>query len=312
MRRFVWMVPFAALLTACQIAVDPGPTPPPTVDTTVTAQTTNFPASPVGSISLPAGQDRVIRVQTGPVSTDARRLLVLEIEATAGTRLDVYDSAGRLVGSSRRPSYFAATSSAAALAAATAADASGGAQRQRSAPRDRTELVDRSSVSVAWTCVGPCVAIRPPSTSGGTTYYMVVRAGSSQTADIFAYQTLQADQNEANNTQASATVIPGGTVLQDAQGAIEWLGDEDWYRIAPTGWGGAQFVDVDITALQAPDQLEIYAYFPLDDFILRAGEPPAVVAVGEYFVIRARTAGTNTTAGGPAGTSSYNIFIEPI
>ncbi len=89
--------------------------------------------------------------------------------------------------------------------------------------------VDPSSVGVFFGCFGPCAAVRPSS----ETYLVEVRnlAGSSRNFDLYAFVMDANDENDrrskTNDTRGTATRVPG---VGSYGGAIEWVGDEDWFR----------------------------------------------------------------------------------
>jgi len=88
--------------------------------------------------------------------------------------------------------------------------------------------VDPSSVGVFFGCFGPCAVIR----SSSETYLVEVRnLGSSTNFDLYAFVMDANDENDrrsrTNDTPGTATRIPG---VGSYGGAIEWVGDEDWFR----------------------------------------------------------------------------------
>jgi hypothetical protein len=191
------------LLAACQVTVGPTPTPPTGAITAqlydpLTGQAPNVQAS--GQI---LGNE--ILYYTLSVPPSAHNLLYAEVlgsdlqvslRTVGGTRLAV----------SRSPRFFAA-----------------------SVPQLTSSEVEAASIRVNYFCEGPCAAIRPQSQS----YLVEVRnlSSSPRPYQVAAYSMLATDLNEPNDTAASAT--PFGAA-GNPTGAIEWLGDEDWFRYTGT------------------------------------------------------------------------------
>jgi hypothetical protein len=298
----------AMVLAACQVTPVPGG--PPTADYTFSAQTA-YPPQPSsrGTVFLPANQDVIVRIQTGTVTSDPTRLMVMEVDAPAGVRLEVRTAGAQVIGASTDPRFFASTMTAATAAAPLQARPATLSTRGTGTPRDRT-MVEPQSVAVVWNCVGPCVAFRP-AVGTNIDYYLVIRSPQSRNANIYAYLMEEQDQNEPNNSQATATPVAANQITANVSGAIERLGDSDFFRIAPSGWGSGT-VEVDITAATAPGQLDIYVEFLSDNKRVYPGDPPLLASPGEYFVVRAESPTTNAQVAGPAFTSRYNVFVTPV
>jgi len=113
------------------------------------------------------------------------------------------------------------------------------------------DSVDPSSVGVFFGCFGPCAAIRPSS----ETFLVEVRnlAGSSRNFDLYAFVMDANDENDrrtrTNDTPGTATRIPG---VGSYGGAIEWVGDEDWFRYT----GSSQLV-LEFTVLDEAVGIEL-------------------------------------------------------
>lgn len=77
-------------------------------------------------------------------------------------------------------------------------------------------------------CGGPCVMVPTPATES-TAYIRVEATQSTATFDLYVVATDFNDLNEPNDTYSSrATVYPDGASFGEA-GAIEVIGDVDWY-----------------------------------------------------------------------------------
>lgn len=84
-----------------------------------------------------------------------------------------------------------------------------------------------SSVDVAGgTCGGPCVIVNTPS-GGGTGYVRVEAVGGSASYDFYVVGDDHADVGEPNDTFANAETTDASLSIS---GALETIGDEDWYR----------------------------------------------------------------------------------
>ncbi|CAN5679598.1 hypothetical protein BH23DEI1_BH23DEI1_09820 [soil metagenome] len=314
-RVYCSAVVMTAFLAGCSVNVG-GPQVPPTPDHSFTAQGPVFPPtpSPRGTVFLPANQDVVIRVSSGDVGSDPRRLLVFEIEATPGTRLEVRSATNQLLGASRSPDFWASsvaeagasTPSAAAAAVAPAVVTRASSGRE---PGLRRADVDAQAIGVQWTCVGPCVAVRPPS-GASRDYFLYVRSSTNQNVGVLAYRFAEQDLNEPNDSLETAMFLAGSTGGAVAIGAIERLFDSDWFEIGTGGWGSG-LVEVELTA-PAADDLAIYLEFLSDGFRIFPGDEPAVAEVGERFVVRAHRPEACAARAGPASDSRYTVFVDPL
>ncbi len=212
MRRYRLPVTFtllAALLAACQVTVTP--VIPPTADYQVNAQGQTTDPNPRRTITVPANDAVVIDVR---FPTSGADLMYVEIEPTgsgAGLQLELWSPSGttrELV--SRSASIFG--TSTAVLAAEAEAAAS-----------------ERSSISIGWTCFGPCAA-RPY--RAGASYVRVVNdSASARTVRFYAYGLAATDQNEPNDSAAQAARVVATALGSAVTGAIEHVGDRDYFLI---------------------------------------------------------------------------------
>jgi len=170
------------------------------IDATVTAQDTTAP-TPLLSSSVAASATRTYRVN---VAT-ARDLLYAEAVGT-GLRVRLLTLGGSTLAVSDTPAFF-----------------TGGPSRG-----EATALVP-SAIDVQFACIGPCAAVRPSAPA----YLVEVQntTASGRSFDLYAYTLDANDLNDrgaaGNDTSATATTFAG---TGSYGGAIEWLGDEDWFR----------------------------------------------------------------------------------
>ncbi|MFU8887502.1 MAG: hypothetical protein ACNA8N_02730 [Trueperaceae bacterium] len=114
--------------------------------------------------------------------------------------------------------------------------------------------VDPSSVGVYFGCYGPCAAMRPSS----ETYLVEVRnlAPGSRSFDLYAFVMDANDENDrgsrTNDARGTATPIPG---VGSYGGAIEWVGDEDWFR-----YTGSSELELEFTVLDENLGIELVFY----------------------------------------------------
>lgn len=236
MKRF-WLVCAAAVIvtvgTGCRIAVVDGPPLPPApvdVVASFTAQGLTADPTPRARIPLPAGATRWIELRTGSAAA-AQDLVYLEAVGSTPTSVGVALfrttdlSTPMLV--SRSPNVFARSVTALPFAVESFGDE-----------------VSRSVV-VEWRCLGACVAWEPVSAS--TRYYARITnlTTSSQSVDLFAYGRTYGDDNEPNDTAATATPLIVRAVGDSVTGALETVGDRDVFRVsAGAGW---PFVNINLS-----------------------------------------------------------------
>lgn len=174
------------------------------IDATVAAQDTTSP-SPLLSSSVAAFGSRAYRVNL----PTARDLLYAEAVGS-GLRVRLLTLGGSTLAVSESPAFF------------TGGLSRGAADVEAVGP-------GRSAIDVQFTCLGPCAAVRP----GAAAYLVEVQnlTASSRSFDLYAYTFDANDLNDrgaaSNDSSATATVIAG---IGSYAGAIEWLGDEDWFR----------------------------------------------------------------------------------
>jgi hypothetical protein len=265
---------FALLLTACQVTVGPPTTFDPPIAATVEAEDTTGPEALRSGVTLQPGATLFYRVDV----PSPRDLLYGEAVGT-GLLVRWRTMGGSTLAVSESPTYFAGSVNDLAVAAA---EAHAG--------------VDTSALAAQYVCLGPCAAIAPTASS----YLLSVQntTNSTQAFDLFAYTFDANDQNDRgaadNQTRANATPISAGTEV----GAIELVGDRDWFRYTGSAGQILQF-DVFDPALGLRLRFE-------DGTTLTGatGSRTTTLQVGDHFQVFSAAG-----RAGPSGTSGYTIQI---
>jgi hypothetical protein len=271
---FVAVAALALVLSACQITITPGPTWPPSLAGTLTAQVTSNPTAQA-SDTLSPGAVRYYRVNV----PEARGLLYGEVSDVSGLRVSLLGSSGSLQAVSDTRAYFAASVAGLSMA-------------------DLAADVGGSSIDVAFACVGPCAAVVP----SATTYYIAVAnvSGSTRSYDVFAYTMDETDLNEPNDASLSPTPLVGaGSDL----GAIEVLGDVDYFEYEAVG-GGAFYVVFTPYDLDLGLELDIVGC--TECVVLDGTSGRQVEGLLDGDVLRVRSAAGRA---GPSATSGYAIEV---
>jgi hypothetical protein len=180
------------------------------VDFVVDAQGETLEPTPLETFTVGAGETVVLEVRFPPSGADLMYVEIQPEDEATGLRIELRGETGdELELVSRSPSIFATSPGVLPLTAAAA--------------------VDRSSLSVQWNCFGPCVA-RPY--RSGTSYVHVVNDGpGTRSVTFYAYGFVAADENEPNDTPATATNVVAENVNDTVTGAIEHVEDRDYFRI---------------------------------------------------------------------------------
>jgi len=195
------------MLAACNVVIVFNP-----VATPVTASTSD---SPVANATLASGDTMFFKVTISASVAGSGNVLYYELDAgrdkqddSAGVlELRVLDNGGLAVASSNSNSFFGPGIS---VAAASSGLTSSGISSQRK-------------------CLGACVI---ESSFAGTRFLRVHNASAGSVSfDLFAYSFGLQDTGEpANDSSATATALTGFD-----KGAIETLGDQDYYRATKSG-----------------------------------------------------------------------------
>lgn len=278
-RRLIPLAAIAALtlvLAACEITVT-GPTPtfPPSLSGTVEAEVF-VPTVGVGpelqlSASLSAQQVRYYRVNV----PTARDLLYAEVDGN-DLRVTLYTGSGNVLAVSESSRYFGASATALAVASSE---------------------VGTSSLSTTFFCLGPCAAIEPTSSS----YVIGVRnlTNSPRTFDLYAYTMTATDESEPNDTVGAAT---GFGITDDPTGAIESLGDEDWYVYTGASSETLRFAVFNL-------DLDLVLEFPNDEPVTivegTIDGTTTTIGTGDVFRVYSRAG-----LAGPSTESRYQITLE--
>jgi hypothetical protein len=263
---------FALLLTACQVTVAP-PTFDPPIAATVTAPDTTNPPALRSGVTIQPGTTLYFRVNV----PDARDLLYGEVVGASGLRVAWLTSTGTTLAVSESPAYFAGSVNDLAIAADAEASA----------------FVE-PLIIVNFSCNGPCAAIAPTA----PTYYLAVHntTSSPRTFDLFAYTFSANDLNDRgvadNQTAANATMITS----DDESGAIELVGDRDWYRYP--GPAGRR-----LTFSANDPALGLRLRFQ-DNTTLASGQS-TILQAGDVFEVYSAVG-----LAGPSSTSGYTIQIR--
>lgn len=188
------------LLSGCQVIFDDDPRPR-TPDDHVRAA--NDPGDPVGTYTLRAGEDVLVRVIPNT------SLPVLYLELNREIDLEVFRADRSLFASAGSSEFFGS-----------------GATGLTSAASVRPQALDP-----AVTCRGSCV-ILDQGTSSEYLALITNSSGATLSVDLYAFGDTMADLNEsANDNFDTAPDLPAG----GDSGAIEVLGDVDYWHVTGTG-----------------------------------------------------------------------------
>jgi hypothetical protein len=253
------------------IEITEGSSAPP-IAGTHTAQDTTNPTPLRSTVSIPAGATLYYQIGSGA----ARDLLYGEAVGGTGLLVSWLRADFSPLAVSGTPAYFSGSAQASADTAA----------------------LDPASIDVQYLCDGPCVAIAPTA----STYYLSVRntTGSSRTFDLYAYTFAANDLNDrgsaSNQTAATAVTFPGAGTLS---GAIELIGDRDWFAYTGSGSRVLEFSPLDASLglrLRFEDGFELTGAAGSQTTELREGDRFQVYSV--------------LGRAGPSGTSGYFIEIR--
>ncbi len=246
----------------------------PTLHGTVTASSS--PTELLTNVTVPGLSSRWFRVRV-PGASD---LLYAEVDGPAGDlRVHLTGRDGATLAVSDSPAFFASAVAGLGVSAGTPSAAVGPA-----------------AVSPQFVCLGPCAAIAP----SRDTYYVRVdnRSGIPRSFDLYAYAVEAADPSDRgarqNDSQAFAVALDVGDTRF---GAIELVGDVDWFR-----YRGSADAILTFDAVAGAGALDLRLRFASDGSVMRSGDA-AVVRPNERFVVTSEAG-----RAGPAGSSGY--FLE--
>lgn len=169
--------------------------------------------SALGRVTLAPGETALARLRFGSSSA---RLRYVEAVGVSGVSAD-----GRVLLELRDPSG--------SIGFSTSRERFASGADVLAAPGWSDAIVSPTSIGVLNGCLGPCVLSRYRAET------LVARltntSGQSVTIDVYAYGGPEFDENEPNETAASATDFPIGATGGDVTGAIERIGDVDVFRL---------------------------------------------------------------------------------
>lgn len=206
------LIGFALLLTGCEISVVGG-TPLPQPDVTYSAQSLGAGESPTArSIEVPGGDSIIVEVTLGSAA-QADEAIYFEVDGGGDAEILQYSAGGATLASSASPDVFLRGT--AALSSAGAATA-----------------VEPQIVTVQ-SCLGPCII----DDADGSTFFLEVfnNAAFTQNFDLYLYTQAYADEYDPGNDSASTAVGLGGGASNTDEGAIETIGDQDYWAIQASG-----------------------------------------------------------------------------
>jgi hypothetical protein len=263
MRRWFGVLFTVGLLAGCQVTIGPSIPFPNAIEVVATDESGS--SDPVVSSQLSGGSSVIYRVDLA-AAQDAD---VVYFELNQPLRLTVYNSTGTAVASSNSADSFAEGT--AGLSSA----------------------LTPSSISVTLFCRGSCVILN---TDASFVYVEIENSGaSSVNYGLYAFGDSYTDTNEpANNSPAGAV-----SVTTEAEGAIETLGDIDYFSAAANGT---------LRLTTATDVLDIRATVSgpgLEPITIRPGQ---IAAVQPGDLIRVFVEGNDRAA--VSGISRYTLTIE--
>lgn len=268
-------------LAACEISIGPAPFTPD-LEGTYTARIQTSPTVLSSNVSIAQGETLIFRIN---IPDGVRDLLYAEVGGS-DLRVGWLSTTGATLAVSESRAYFAGSVD--ALGTANAVDAQ--------------TAVAPHSIDVPFLCLGPCAAISPKASGY---YYLAVRnlSGGSNSFDLFAYTMFANDTEDrganGNDTIGTATQFGAG---DDLLGAIELLGDRDWFRYTGSGDRLLTF-----TVADGSESAGLVLRFEADGFILRSGDPAVVVRPDDLFEVYSELG-----RAGPAGSARYIVENDPL
>lgn len=266
-------------LAACSVTVVFPVTPTP-----VSARNPSGSTSPVATPTLAPGGVRYYEIDVTP--SQVATYDILQVELDQNLNLTLYGPDESTISSSSSPDYFASGT----LGLASLAPSSG---------------VAPQSITTSRTCAGSCV-LQPLDQgpySGAGTYYIKVenQTGTSQSVSIDAFVRPYDDSGEPQNNQ------PGGAMTLNFgssgdTGAIETLGDQDWWYMNATATLTFQpnlpdYVRERADVYDSSGTTLLYTMLPGDTYNVQQGE---LVRVHALYNDRA----------GVSGSSGYTLTLQ--
>ena len=267
-------------LAACEISFGPGPFAPD-IEDTFTAQVTTPLTALRSNVQIARDETLVFRIN---MPDGVRDLLYGEVVGS-GLRVSWLSTSGATLAVSQSPDFFAGSVGALATGSSV----------------DTLDAVAPRSVGDRYTCVGPCAAISP--TASGYRYLAVRNLSNGpRSFDLYAYSMFANDSEDrgANSNDTAATATPFGAGV-DLEGAIELLGDRDWFR-----YTGSTDRILTFTVAEGSEGVGLQLRFE-DGTVLSGlpGGPTAVLRPGDRFEVYSALG-----RAGPAGSALYFIQID--
>ena len=273
---------FAALLVlAGCVTVPAQPTPPAGPFPGAADVGLGSSAEPVREGEAAAGAPDVFRLTLPAELANTNGLLYAEVAGAAGTPPDaltvtLYDSAGAALLTSRRADFF------------TAAEAT------------PARPVAPQAVTVRPICRGPCVLTpTPPTPDQEDVFYVEVESAQDAAYSLYLFTDAFADTNEpANNDRNTAVTVAGSET-----GALEAVGDEDFYRSSAAATGVSLESGAAALALRA----EIFLEDGTPVTSVPAGTPFTSALAPQRFLVRVYSDARRAAV---AGSSTYALTFE--
>jgi len=265
--RFAALPLLGLLLAGCNLTITPNPPITITGDLVAEVYDPLGNQSPAVQESGQIGANETLYFELSVPS--ARDLLFAEVEGS-DLRVRLLTEGGSTLAVSNSSRYFA--SSTAGLSALAE--------------------VGLENISTNFFCVGPCAAVRPQTNA----YLVALRnlAGTSRSYELSAFTMDATDLNEPNGSPASAV---GFGAADPVRGAIEWLGDEDWFR-----YDGASVRQLSLQVFDLAPGVSLQ--FQSDGVVVRGTLAGATVELrpGDVFRVYSQDG-----RAGPSASSRYTI-----
>ena len=271
----------ALLLLAGCVTTVPDPSPPP------------GPFPNAANVALGADNAPAVSGDAGPGAADVYKLtLPADLANTNGL---LYAEAVPATGAA--PDALSLTlfdSTGAAVLASSSADFFGPGTAPSAA------RIGAQAITVSPICRGPCVLARVPQTPNQEDVFYV-RVEATQTAPyaLYLFTGSFADTGEPANDERNTAV----TVTGSETGALETLGDSDWYRSS----AAATRVTLNSSAAALSPRAEIFLEDGTSVASVPAGQPFVSTLAPQRFLVRVFADARRAAV---AGGSTYNLMFE--
>lgn len=269
----------ALLVAACSQGDGGGQQPPPSRPPTELEVGSDTDAT--HDFTLRADETQVFTFSTAQPVGEFEDLVVIEVEwpgPDTDIRLDLTDGAGgETIATSIGPEYFWSPT---------------GAEPAQAAQRLDTEAI-RPGVPA---CRGPCVVIRP---TGSPVHFEVTNIGEvAEPLSIYLYTDRFVDTNEPGNDNRATPFFYN--FEEGGEGAIETLGDVDWWQVASLE------AEVGTVELVHTGDLELTLFVDTGtDTLPHAPGQPALIEVGDLLRVE--------STGGLAARGPNSLYsLQPV